>query len=217
MELKTDLGIKFDPKLSFNEHVLYVVNLAYRNLGFIIRNSKPFKNMETLLTLYSSFVRSRLEYCSIVWCPFYTKYIQALENIQKKFIKHSNFILNGVYGSNSEYLLNLTRYNLMTLYNRRVYYSIIYLYKIINNLTYDSDTLEKISIGVPNLQTRFNRTFYLPILRKNYVMRSPIYTMMSNYNNFQQYCDIFGDHFQSFVKKIKSRLYEVSNNIDIYL
>ena len=84
VELKTDLGIKFDSKLSFNEHVLYVANLGYRNLGFIIRNSKSFKNMETLLTLYSNFVRSRLEYCSIVWCPFYTKYIQGFREYTKK-------------------------------------------------------------------------------------------------------------------------------------
>lgn len=143
-------------------------------------------------------------------------YIQALENIQKKFVKHSSFILNGVYSSNSQYLNNISRYNLITLYNRRVYHSIVYLYKVINNLTLDPDTLEKVCILVPNLKTRSNRTFYLPILRKNYVMRSPTFTMMINYNNLQQHCDIFGDTFQTFVRNLKHALHEVSNSIDIF-
>ena len=58
-----DLGVYFDPKLSFNKHIEMTIASAFRSLGFVIRNCKGFKNLSTLRLLYVTFVRSRLEYC----------------------------------------------------------------------------------------------------------------------------------------------------------
>ena len=46
-----DLGVNYQTNLKFNDHYQYIVNKAYRALGFIIRNSKHFKNVDTIIRL----------------------------------------------------------------------------------------------------------------------------------------------------------------------
>ena len=64
------LGVVLDSKLSYSLHTSYVVDKASRNLGFIFRMTKHFKNLQCLKSLYCSLVRSVLEYASVVWSPF---------------------------------------------------------------------------------------------------------------------------------------------------
>jgi len=61
-----DLGICFDPSLSFNDHYAYVINKASSMLGFVSRFCSDFNNPVALKTLYCSFVRSILNYNSVV-------------------------------------------------------------------------------------------------------------------------------------------------------
>lgn len=209
---KTDLGVVFDSKLTFNDHVISISNKSYKNLGFILRNCRSFKCEKTILMLYSSFVRSKLDYCSTVWSPFYTKYIQMLENVQKKFIKHINFILQT---SNSAYLDHLSNYNLMTLNNRRTYFDIVYLYKLLHNLSYDVTTLNKIIVNVPDERTRFQRTFSYITPTRNYELKSPPVRIAKIYNSLQRYLDIFSDTYGMFTKKLKNKLLNMQNEIEI--
>src|SRR3978361_473786 len=58
-----------------------------RSLGFIIRSCSHFDNLQCLKFLYFSYVRSHLEYASVVWSPFYDKYVTALESVRRKFLK----------------------------------------------------------------------------------------------------------------------------------
>ena len=67
-----DLGIIFDYQLSFKKHINSRTSEAMRMLGFIMRNCKNFNNLQALKILYYSFVRSKLEYGSIIWNPCYT-------------------------------------------------------------------------------------------------------------------------------------------------
>ncbi|CAG9795435.1 unnamed protein product [Diatraea saccharalis] len=82
-----DLGIIVDSKLSFKAHYDQIVKRAFRTLGFIIRISKPFNNPHTLKILFFSFVRSILEFGSVIWNPFYKQDIARLEKVQFKFMK----------------------------------------------------------------------------------------------------------------------------------
>ncbi|CAH1381412.1 unnamed protein product, partial [Tenebrio molitor] len=82
-----DLGVVVDSKLTFRSHVEYVLSKAYRSLGFVIRNGKLFDNPQTLLCLYKTYVRSTLEYASIVWSPCYKVHIWSLEKVQRRFAK----------------------------------------------------------------------------------------------------------------------------------
>lgn len=82
-----DLGVIFDNKLNFTEHLTNITSSALKNLGFIVRNTKSFTDTNSLRSLYASLVRPKLEYCSIVWSPFYQYKINSIENVQRRFLK----------------------------------------------------------------------------------------------------------------------------------
>ena len=81
-----DLGVWFDEKLSFSEHIQTKINKAYMMLGIIKRNFKHL-TVSTFVMLYNSMVRSHLDYCSSVWAPYKKGDIEALEKVQKKLQK----------------------------------------------------------------------------------------------------------------------------------
>lgn len=82
-----DLGVMVDYKLTFNDHISYIVSKASKSLGFIFRVAKHFSDIHCLKSLYCSLVRSVLEYAAIVWAPFYQNSIQRIESIQRKFLR----------------------------------------------------------------------------------------------------------------------------------
>ena len=59
-----DLGIIFDAKLTFSYHIGNIMTDAWKNLGFITRPSSCFTDIRTVCSLYSDFVRSKLEYAT---------------------------------------------------------------------------------------------------------------------------------------------------------
>ena len=95
---KKDLGVIFDEKLSFSEHIDSVTRKAYQMLGFIFRSYKRFRNPESFITLYKAYVRSQVEYYTVVWSPIYQISIDKVERVQRKFTRmlYRKFNLNYV-------------------------------------------------------------------------------------------------------------------------
>lgn len=93
-----DLGVLFDIKLSFIDHIHAVISRASQTLGFLLRNSKSF-SISTLRTLYVSLVQPILQYASPVWNPFYHNHINNIERIQNKFLRHVAFKMRLQYGT----------------------------------------------------------------------------------------------------------------------
>lgn len=75
-----DLGILFDSRLDFVEHINTITASALRLLGFIVRNCKQFSSVSALKTLYFSLVRSKIEYGTVIWNPIYNIHCQSSEN-----------------------------------------------------------------------------------------------------------------------------------------
>ncbi|CRK86161.1 CLUMA_CG000141, isoform A [Clunio marinus] len=86
-----DLGVIYDHKLNFNDHISYISGKARKMLGFIIRNGKYFKDANTFITLYNSLVRSNIEYASVIWNPHTQLQTNKLESIQHKFLRFLAF------------------------------------------------------------------------------------------------------------------------------
>ena len=82
-----DLGVLIDTKLTFKDHVAYIVSKASSQLGFLFRFAKKFRDVYCLKALYCSIVRPTLEYSSVVWSPYYQNEVQRIEAIQRKFIR----------------------------------------------------------------------------------------------------------------------------------
>ena len=78
--------------------------------------------------LYTSLVRSRLEYCSPLWNPSKVADIMKFESIQRTFTSKVSEVRH------LSYWQRLKSLDLMSLQRRRERYSIIHIFKILNQL-----------------------------------------------------------------------------------
>ena len=197
----TDLGITFDTPLSFVEHINNSINKAFRFLGFVIRNSHDFWNSNCISVLYNSYVRSILEYGSIIWSPIYDVHIDNLEKIQRRYLKFLAYKCDKVYperGCPQSELLK--RFQILPLRIRRERTSIKFLYNILHNRIDAPDILENICYRIPSYQGRTTSTFHLKTPRTNLLIKSPIYSMCNLFNKISADCDINHDKLKNILE-----------------
>lgn len=186
-----DLGIWFDTKLNFIKHIEIITNKALKMLGFILRVSSDFNNVNTVKTLYMSLVRSHIEYNSTVWSPNYEIHSHAIERIQNKFLRYVNFKM-GIPSECLNYDNILCSLNLIKLSDRRIISDLTCLYKIINSMFDTPDLLYVISFHIPG---RSVTRQYLPYYCSNSTSISQYYTPMRRIqqlgNKYSDVVDIF--------------------------
>jgi hypothetical protein len=78
------LGVTFNSKCSWNDHVDNIVLHASRRL-FPLRFIRQSVNKSQLKTLYFSFVRSLLDYCSPLFVGMSKKCVKKLDRVQRRF------------------------------------------------------------------------------------------------------------------------------------
>jgi len=144
VEAMKDLGVKFDSKLKFSDHINEKINKAYGTLGLIKRNFK-FLSEECFVTLYKTMVRSHLEYAQGVWSPHLVGHIKHIEKVQMRATKLIARIKDLSY---SERLKEL---KLPTLKYRRFRGDMIELYKMITGI-YNKDVSLDLEYATSNLR-----------------------------------------------------------------
>jgi len=198
-----DLGIWFNSKLVFNNHIQNIAKEAYKMLGFVFRLSHEFKNEETLMLLYTSLVRSKLEYASVVWAPHCQKYVNIIEAVQKKFTRYLDFKTTGIYPIFDHYNDLIQLYSIDSLDDRRRKASLIFLYKIFNNVIDTSGLIHHFSIYVPSVVTRPKPTFFrIPKCRTDCYANSPFLRIMRLYNKVSANADMFCQSLNEFLSSI---------------
>lgn len=189
--LTKDLGVIFDAEFSFVNHIHEIVSSALKMLGFIVRSCKEFLNITPIMVLYFAFVRSKLEYATIIWYPIYQCHVMSIESVQRKFLKFMWFKLYQVYPPRGiEHSVLLSTFNVDSYERRRVCISLTFLFNLLHNKVDCSYLLQKLNFHVPRIHSRQVLWFYLPIARTNVILKSPIYTMCNNYNIISQKADI---------------------------
>lgn len=204
--LMKDLGVLFDEKLTFNAHIHQIVNSAYRTMGYCIRNWSGFRNIQTLKTIYNSFIRCKLEYGSLIWSPYYRNSIDLLESVQRRFLKYAHLKCFGFYperGVDQKYLLETFNYEALQV--RRDCSALSYLYKLLHNATTCPEILTKVQFHVPRLCIRHSVTFHNPIPRTNLLLNSPVFVMCSVFNKISAGCDIHHDSLKKIISCFKER------------
>ncbi len=123
-----DLGVLFDTKLDFSSHCHKVAAKGFARTNMLL---KCFYSNDRSLQckLFSIFVKPILEYNSPIWSPHLTKDIFAIERVQKYFTKN----LKGLH--NKTYKERLSLLNLPTLECQRAFNDLVFLYKIIHELS----------------------------------------------------------------------------------
>jgi hypothetical protein len=143
-----DLGVVFDSKLSFTYHIASIVNFS---LGFVLRNTREFSNVDTLKLLYFTYVRSRLEYASIVWSLMYSIHKSSLERVQRRFLKNGVHMLTDSYpprGYPNDLLLGQLGMSSASLLSGRAEHSVVFLFKLIQSPVDCSDLLSQVNFKV---------------------------------------------------------------------
>ena len=87
-----DLGVTFDPTLSFDNHILATVSSCMSKLAQINRAKHAF-NSGLLVTIINALVFSKLYYCSTVWSSTTACNVQKLQLVQNFAAR----IISGTY------------------------------------------------------------------------------------------------------------------------
>ena len=88
-----DLGVTMSSDGTFKKHIVNVIETANNMCGWILRTFRT-RAAHPMLTLWKSMVLSKLDYCSQLWCPLQTGDIQALERVQRSFVRKIQGIRN---------------------------------------------------------------------------------------------------------------------------
>ena len=119
-----DLGVTMHSSGSFSPQIQKLVTEGRKQCGWILRTFNTRARLP-MLTLWKSLVMSRLEYCSQLWCPLKKGEIQALEMVQRTFLRK----IAGM--SEFSYWEQLKKLNMYSLERRRERYRIIYTWKVL--------------------------------------------------------------------------------------
>jgi len=122
------LSIIFDDHLNWKNHIQLVENNISKALG-ILYKTKHLLNRMSLKSLYFSFIHSHISYCNIAWASNYSSFLKKIYNKQKQA---SRIILNADRYACAEPLL--TEINVLNIYKLNIYRSLIFMFKIHNNM-----------------------------------------------------------------------------------
>lgn len=202
-----DLGVYFDCELSFNHHIAQTVKSAYKMLGFIIRNSDEFVSAHALKSLYYSYVRSKLDYCSVVWSPYYEVHRLVIEGVQRRFLKYLYLKKHGVYPERGyPNGLLLREFESISLAKRRILAALIFLIKLVRGNIDCAALFSQIQFRVPRPGSRYDGVFLCPQPRTNIMLKSPVFVMTRSFNlicrefdiqegSLQELCRLVDVHF----------------------
>ena len=118
-----DLGVDISAKLVWDTHVNRVVKKCNRKMGMIMRTVGFHAPVKVTKTLYSSLIRSDLEYGSCLWSGTSKHNVQVLEGVQRRATK---FIL---HYPDQDYKERLTSLKLLPLTLRRDKFDLLFFYK----------------------------------------------------------------------------------------
>lgn len=192
-----DLGVLIDSKLRFTYHIDRAVKEANRALGFVLRNTKCFRKPSTIILLYNSYVRSKLEYCSSVWCPSYNVHIKRIERVQKKLISNLTYRFNAPL-SQKTYSDKAKYFHLEPLSVRRIIMDMSNLYKLMNGWIDSPMLLNQFNFNVPQRLPRHPCTlFKTKFCRTKLGQDSPVVRLSRLYNEFSSKMPKLDIHSQS--------------------
>ena len=132
------LGVIIDNKLKWSAHITYISKKISKGIGIILKARKVF-NMETLLSLYHTFVYPYLSYCIHVWGKAYNTHLNDLIVLQNKAMR----IISGVPPRTNIDHLDIEN-NILIVKHIYSYNIGLFMYKYVNNMTPDVYTFSEI-------------------------------------------------------------------------
>lgn len=82
-DVEKDLGVLFDRKLSFRQHIGTIVKKVNMMIG-LTRRTFHYIDEETFRLLYTALMRPHMDYADCIWSPHLKGDITQLENAQRR-------------------------------------------------------------------------------------------------------------------------------------
>ena len=119
-----DLGVHISSDLSWTNHIIIIVQAAKKMSRWVL---SVFYSREcyVMKQMFKVMVRSRLEYCCVLWNPHKLEDIRLLESVQRSF----TYRIAGMKGF--DYWERLSKLKIMSLQRRRERYIIFTVWKIL--------------------------------------------------------------------------------------
>lgn len=169
------MGVVYTTDLSFSKHIDVITAKASSMLGFLFRVTREFCDPYTLKTLYVSYIRSHLEYASVIWSPFYSVDCDRIERVQRKFIIMALRHLGWAD------LWNLPPYrdrcqllSLQSLDGRRKVSGALFAGDVLNGRVDCAEVLALYSLHVPRILSRNPQLLSCSFHRTNYGLTEPV-------------------------------------------
>lgn len=199
-----DLGVLLDTKLTFTDHLSYITSKASRSLGFIFRIAKCFSDISCLKALYCALVRSTIEYCSVVWAPFYQNGIERVESVQRKFTRFALRRSPRPDGRNPpDYSERCEMLQLNSLRVRRDTAKALFAADLILSNVDSPELLQQLNFNIRNRALRSHDFLRTPGARTNYGHNEPVSSMCRAFNLCS---DVFDLHLsRTALKRIFTR------------
>ena len=169
--------------------------------------------MFVLLSMFNSLIRSRLEYCSVIWSPSADGMKKSIERVQEKFLKFLCFKFKTSY--DVPYSDLCKKFKFQPLYLRRNVSDLVTFNKILTSKMDCSPLVSSIDFNVPRPPSSFpsfrRRTFSAPSCfcdssRINVRKYSPLVRCqrLANFTDL----DVFDDNLYQF-KKSARHFYDI--------
>merc|ERR1711915_116982 len=155
-----DLGVLTSKDVSFEEHIENVVQSSKIMSGLLLRNFET-RDPDLMIKMFNAYIKSKIEYCSLIWNPWEKEDIDKLERIQKNCTSK----IKGM--ENMNYHERLIKLNLYSLERRQERFMIINAWEQLEGIKENVLRLETGTIGrrrcirsttIPTILNGSNRT-----------------------------------------------------------
>ena len=116
----------------FTNHVINIVSNCKRMIFRTFRT----RDDQVMLTLYRSLVLSKIDYCSVLWCPNDLSDLRKLEGIQSNFTLRMT-CARTESGNRRDYWQRLNHLGLYSIQRRFERYVVIYVWKILHSIVHN--------------------------------------------------------------------------------
>ena len=161
----------------------------------IFRMSKYFRDIRCLKTLYASLVRSTLEYCSVVWSPYYSNEIKRIEKVQRRFTR---FALRHLFVDPPSYEIRCSSLHLDPLSVRRDTAKAAFVSDLIRSNINCPTLVGQLNINIRRRNLRSHSFLTIPGARTNYAFNEPVSSMC---RVFARCYSVFDFHFSRPLQK----------------
>jgi hypothetical protein len=175
-----DLGVVFDSRMTFAQHIQYILRKSTRALG-LLQRFLVLTDSAVLALFFKSCVLSIITYCAPIWLSASKTNVRKLNAVYSYFIcimKH-RIPLHRVHSTCDVF----AAYKILPLENILNYCDILLLHAVLNGRVYAPLLLSNLFIYAPKVSLRSRQYFFLPKARISLQQRLLFWHLPSLFNS----------------------------------